>query len=296
MSRGAAVAAPRVVLITGASSGIGLAVAHELAEAGDHLVLLARSDLTLQRAARECRARGAASVSVRALDVRDDAAVREVLARVVRDHGRLDLVVHSAGVAGYGRFEQVPTEVFDGIVSANLLGAANVARAALPHLRHQRAGSLYLVGSVIGTIAVPSMTPYAVTKWAVRALARQLQLENRDLPDVHVVLVTPGGVDTPIYAQASHVGGRAGTPPPPVYSPQRVARALVRSLHKPPRRLDVGITNPLIQLGFMLAPRLYDLLVGPLFTLLATSSTKSAATTGNVLGSVPDHEQLTDPR
>ena len=284
--------APRVVLVTGGSSGIGLATALELATAGDHLILLARAAEPLDRAAQRCREAGAASVTTVPADVRDGAAVERAVERVHEEHGRLDVVVHCAGVAAYGRFEEIPAEVFDGVISTVLTGSANVARAVLPRMRAQDHGTLVIVGSVIGTIGAPTMSPYVVAKWAVRALARELQLENRDRRGVHVTLVTPGGVDTPIYRQAANYSGRAGSPPPPVYSPQRVARAVVRSLDRPPYRLDVGFANPVMALGFALLPRLFDVLVGPLFAVAARSPEPVPPTTGNVLRPVPSGEGL----
>jgi NAD(P)-dependent dehydrogenase (short-subunit alcohol dehydrogenase family) len=285
-------ASPRVVLVTGGSSGIGLATALELAGAGDHLVLLARGRGPLERAAEQCRAAGAASVTTVAADVRDAEAVTRAVEEVHADHGRLDVVVHSAGVAAYGRFEQVPAEVFDGVVGTLVLGSANVARAVLPRMRADDHGTIVLLGSVIGTIAVPEMSPYVVAKWGVRSLARELQLENRDRPGVHVTLVTPAGVDTPIYQQAANYGGRAGQPPPPVYSPQRVARAIVRALDDPPRRVDVGVGNPVMALGFALLPWLYDALVGPLFSVGAHGAQRVPATAGNVLAPVDERTGL----
>ncbi len=288
--------APRVVLVTGGSSGIGLATALELAAAGDHLVLLARASGPLDRAGDQCRSAGAASVTAVPADVRDAAAMTRAVERVLVEHGRLDVVVHCAGVAAYGRFEDVPVEVFDGVVATVLLGSANVARAVLPRMRADDHGHLLLLGSVIGTIAAPTMSPYVVGKWGVRALARELQLENRDRPGVAVTLVTPGGVDTPIYRQAANYSGRVGAPPPPVYSPQRVARAVVRALDRPPRRLDVGITNPVMALGFALLPWLFDVLVGPLFAVAARGPEPVPATPGNVLAPVPSGERLRGQR
>jgi short-subunit dehydrogenase len=178
------------------------------------------------------------------------------------------------------------------VVRTLVSGSANVARAVLPRMRADDHGTLLLVGSVIGNIAAPTMSPYVVGKWAVRALARELQLENRDRPGVHVTLVTPGGVDTPIYRQAANYSGRVGQPPPPVYSPERVARAIVRALDAPPRRLDVGVANPVMSLGFTLLPWLFDLLVGPLFAVAARGPERVPSTTGNVLDPVPAGEDV----
>ncbi|GAB3589412.1 SDR family oxidoreductase [Angustibacter peucedani] len=283
---------PRVVLVTGATSGIGLAVADLAASGGEHLVLLARSQTSLNRTAERCRAAGAGSVTTAAVDVTDGAGVQDVVDQAVARLGRLDVVVQSAGVVGYGRFEEVPAEIFDRVLQVNVLGAANVARAALPHLRSQGRGSLFLVGSVIGGIAVPGMSPYVVSKWGVRSLTRQLQLETRDVPGVRVCLVRPGSIDTPIYTQAANHSGRVGKPPPPVYRPETVARRVVAAFDHPPRLLDVGAANPLMVLGFTVVPRLYDAVVGPLFRWLGRERTAVAPTSGNVLQPQPEREQL----
>ncbi len=278
--------------MTGASSGIGRALAHELSRAGDHVALMGRSSGPLEEAARECEQLGAASTRVVVADVRDAAAVEKAVAGLHEAFGRLDVVVNCAGVAAYGRFEQIPAEVFDGVLATNVHGAANVARAVLPDMRAQDHGHLYLVGSITGELGVPQMSAYVVSKWAVRALARGLQLENRDRRGVTVTLVTPGGVDTPIYAQAANVQGRVGKPPAPVYSPEAVARAVVRSLDRPPYRLSVGATNRVMSLGFLLLPRVYDALVGPLVGLLTQERRTVPPTTGNVLQSVPEGDAL----
>ena len=162
---------PRVVLVTGASSGIGRAVAVGAAAKGDALVLVGRDAEALAVVADECRSRGSADVRAEAADVGDDDAVARFVAATVMHHGHLDAVVHSAGVVAYGRLEDVPAEVFDGVLRTNLLGAANVARHVLPVLREQEAGHLLLLGSVLGDIATPYMTAYAVSKWGIRALA-----------------------------------------------------------------------------------------------------------------------------
>lgn len=283
---------PCVVLVTGGSSGIGLAVGLEASRRGHHVVLVARSDESLGRAADACRERSPASVETFTADVRDAEAVEGVVRQVVARHGRVDVAVHAAGLVGYGRFEDVPPEVFDAVVNGNISGSANVARAVLPGMRERDAGALYLVGSVIGGLAVPGMTPYVIGKWGIRALARQLQLENRDRRGVHVTLVRPGSIDTPIYTQAANYAGRVGRPPPPVYRPETVARRILDSVGSPPRTIDVGVTNPLMLLGFSLVPQLYDVLVGPLYQLLARERTTVAPTPGNALEPRPAGDGL----
>jgi short-subunit dehydrogenase len=277
---------PRVLIVTGASSGIGRAVALQSGAAGDHVVLVARGEPPLRQVARECEAAGAASTLVLPTDVGDDAEVEKMITAVTSQHGRIDAVVHCAGVVAYGRTEEVPADVFDGVLRTNLTGSVNVARHAIPVMRRQRAGSLVLFGSVIGHISVPGMSAYVLSKWGVRSLARQLQLENRDLDDLTIAYIAPGGVDTPIYEQAANYDGFAGRPPPPVISPERVARIALRRLDRHRARTQIGIANDVMRFGFNAVPWAFDTLVGPLFRVMASDrTTRVEPTTGNVLDS-----------
>lgn len=283
----------RVLIVTGASSGIGLAVARQAAADGDHLALLARGEGPLEVTAKECERAGAASTMVVPLDVGDDEAVRRAVAQVLDRHGRIDAVVNCAGVVAYGKAEEVPAEVFDGVLRTNLVGSMNLARHVLPVLREQGHGSLVLIGSVIGHLAAPGMTAYAVSKWGVRALARQLQIENRDTGGVDISYVAPGGVVTPIYEQAANYAGWAGRPPPPAVSPDRVAKIILERLDDPRKRTQVGLANDFMRLGFNALPGVYDLIVGPLFKLAALDVTKPIDPhTGNVLAPQPEMNRL----
>ena len=285
--------APRVVVVTGASSGIGRATALRAAEQGDHVVLVSRGAGVLEDVARECRASGAASALVVPTDIGDDQAVAACFDEVQRTHPRVDAVVNAAGVVAYGRTEDVAADVFEGVLRTNLVGSINVSRYAIRLFREQGTGTLVLTGSVIGHIAVPSMSPYVLSKWGVRAMARQLQVENRDVKGVHVSYVAPGGVDTPIYEQAATYDGFLGRPPPPVASPEKVARIILRQLDHPRQRVQVNLSNHVIRFGFSALPRVYDLLVEPLFRVVAMDETTPVApTTGNVLAAREDGNEL----
>jgi NAD(P)-dependent dehydrogenase (short-subunit alcohol dehydrogenase family) len=286
-------ATARVVVVTGASSGIGLATALAAAEQGGHVVLLARGAERLADAAAQCRARGAASVLDLPTDVADDAAVQAAFARVLAVHGRVDAVVHSAGLVAYGRFEDVPAATFDRVVQTNLLGSANVARAALPAMRERDVGTLVLIGSLIGAIAPPYMSSYAVGKWGVRGLARVLEVENVDRPGVHICHVAPGGVDTPIYLQAGNRLGVVGRPPPPVVSPEKVARAALRLLDHPRPRTQVGAANWIAVWGFNLFPAVFNRIVTPMFEVAALDVRRAPTDVdGNVFRPVPQGNGL----
>jgi NAD(P)-dependent dehydrogenase (short-subunit alcohol dehydrogenase family) len=188
----------------------------------------------------------------------------------------------------YGRIEDVPREVYEQVVDVALNGTANVARVVLPLFRTQGAGHLVVVNSLLGNIAAPMMGSYVAAKWGQLGLIRVLQQETRDEPGISISAVQPGGVDTPIYVQGATWVGSTGRPPPPVYSPQRVARAVLSTLDKPRRVVQSGLFNPLITAGFRLAPGLFDVLIGPLLQRMAIADDEQPPTEGNVFESKPE--------
>ncbi len=280
-------AGPQTVLITGASSGIGRATAVELARRGARLVLVARGRESLEEAAAEALAAGAQAALVRPADVTDADAVQAAVDDAVAEFGGLDVVVHAAQVMAYGRIEDVPREVYEQVVDVSLHGTANVARAVLPVFRKHGAGHLVVVNSLLGNIATPLLGSYVTAKWGQLGLIRVLQQETRDEPGISVSAVQPGGVDTPIYFQAGSWTGSTGRPPPPVYSPQRVARAVLSTMDRPRRIVQAGLFNPLITAGFRLVPGVFDALVGPLLQRMAIANDDVPATEGNVFESRP---------
>jgi NAD(P)-dependent dehydrogenase (short-subunit alcohol dehydrogenase family) len=279
---------PQTVLVTGASSGIGRATAVEAAGRGARLVLVARGRPGLEAAAEEARAAGAAEVVVCPADVNDEGALRHAVDTAVDRFGRLDAVVHAAQVMAYGRIEEVPAKVYEAVVDTAVHGTANLARVVLPVFRRQGAGHLVIVNSLLGSVTAPLMGSYVTAKWGQLGLIRVLQQETRDVPGISVSAVAPGGVDTPIYFQAASWVGSTGRPPPPVYSPQRVARAVVSTLDRPRRVVQAGLFNPLITAGFRLLPGVYDLLVGPLLQRMAVADDEVPPTEGNVFESHPE--------
>ncbi|WP_028047983.1 SDR family oxidoreductase [Cellulomonas sp. URHE0023] len=285
----------RVVVLVGASSGIGRATAHRLARRGDALVLSSRSRAVLDVVARECQdvaPPGWPGAYVLPTDVTDRDAVEVLLRRAVDRFGRVDAVMVSAAVVAYGRFVDVPADVFDRAQLVNLLGTANVARAALDLFTGGRGGHLVVVGSLLGRITTPWMSSYVAGKWGVHGLTRTLQQEMRREAGVHVSLVAPGSVDTPVYSQAGSYSGRVGRPPPPVVRPEAVARAVERVLEHPRPMVSVGAGNALMVTAFRLLPRLFDALVTPLMSVLGLSRDKVAPHSGNVWSPTPEGEAV----
>jgi NAD(P)-dependent dehydrogenase (short-subunit alcohol dehydrogenase family) len=276
----------KVIVLTGASSGIGRAAAVSFARRGDRVVLAARGLDDLAAVAAEC---GPGALVVPA-DITDRADVEAVAEAAIDRFGRIDMWVDTAAVMAYGKFEEVPAEVFDRVIATDLLGPANVARVALAHFRTQQRGTLVLCGSLLGHVTVPWMSTYVTSKWGLRGLIRILQQETRDAKDIHVCTLAPGSVDTPIYTSAGNYAGFVGRPPPPVDSAQRMADAIVKLADRPRKSVSVGATNRLIELGFTLLPPVYDALVTTLMRNGGLSRTPIEPTTGNVFRPMPRRE------
>ena len=163
-----------VAVITGAGSGIGAALANELARRGMHLALVDLNAAGLEATAAQSRAAGV-TVSTHAMDVADHAAVAALPAAVLDKHGRVSALVNNAGVALGGLFDQVDAEDFDWLMAINFGATVRLTRAFLPVLARESAAQLVNVSSIFGIIAPPGQTAYSASKFAVRGFSESLR-------------------------------------------------------------------------------------------------------------------------
>jgi len=191
-----------VTVLTGAASGIGAALAVDLARRGAHLALVDLNAAGLEATAAQARAAGV-TVSTHPMDVADHAAVAALPAAVLERHGRVTVLVNNAGVALGGMFGQVAAEDFDWLMEINFGATVRLTRAFLPALAREDAAQLVNVSSIFGIIAPPGQTAYAASKFAVRGFSESLrhELQTSGSP-VGVTLVHPGGVRTAISENA----------------------------------------------------------------------------------------------
>jgi NAD(P)-dependent dehydrogenase (short-subunit alcohol dehydrogenase family) len=257
--------AESVVVVTGASSGIGRATAVRLAGQGARVALLARRAAELDGLVAQLGPERALAVPV---DVTDADAVVAAADRVRERFGRIDGWVNNAAVTMFGGLLDTPLADVRRVLDVNLMGCVHGARAALPAMVEQGGGVLVNVSSILGVIAQPYGSAYTMSKFAIRGLSVSLREELRLLGarGVRVSTVLPAAIDTPIYAAAANHTGREIHPPPPVYTAERVAAVIVGQLRRPRREVVAGgLLGRAFVLQHAVAPRLTERLLADEF-------------------------------
>jgi len=243
--------AGRVAVVTGASSGIGLAIARALARAGARLVLVSRSETGLEAAARHVASDGAAGSTCLTIpcDVSDAVAVRAMATRVLEEAGPPDIVINNAGIGVWAPVAETPVERIRQVFDVNFFGAVHCTQAFLPAMLERRSGTIAFVSSGFGSLPFPRTAAYSASKHAIDGFAGSLRAEVEAL-GVDVLLVVPGGTNTPFFERNAY--------PADVLSryllqrqvsPEWVARRTVRALTRRRRRV---VTERLNDLGLRL--------------------------------------------
>ena len=248
----------QVVVIVGASSGIGRATALAFAAKGAEVVCAARGETALDTLVEQIRAGGGAAIAV-PTDVADPAAVRALAAAAEDRFGRIDTWVTAAAVGVWGRIEDITDEEFERVMRVNFLGHVHAAHAAVPALRRSGGGTLIGISSAEGVQAIPLQSPYVASKFALRGFYDCLRMElAQDGEPIAVSTILPASVDTPFFEQARSHLGALPKPPPPVYAPELVAAAIVRAATNPRREIPVGGAAAALYLAQRFCPALTE--------------------------------------
>lgn len=249
----------RVAAITGASSGIGLEVARQLARAGVAVVLGARRGDRLEDAVRRITAAGGRAGSV-VTDVTSETDVLRLVEHTRREFGRLDLVVCNAGFGYYGSVEETPADTMRRMMDVNFMGTFHGARAALPVFRAQGHGHLIIVSSIVGRRGIAQMSGYSATKAAQVGFAESLRAEFAGT-DIHVSVVFPVSTDTEFRQAMARDYGHSVSGLGPKQTVEEVARAIVACVRRPRPEVYPHTLSRALAILNAVAPRLADKVV-----------------------------------
>lgn len=247
----------QVLVITGASSGIGLATAREAARQGCKLVLVSRNEDILRQVAEEITGAGGEAIYVVA-DVAQRQEVQRAADAAIDRFGGFDTWVNNAGVSIYGRLEEISDEDHRRLFETNFWGEVNGSLVAVPHLK-KRGGALINVGSEVSDHAVPLQGMYSASKHAVKGFTDALRMElMAEEAPVSVTLIKPAAIDTPYPQHARNYMPEEPKLPAPVYAPEEVARAILFAATHAKRDIYVGGGSRAMSAMARVAPQLAD--------------------------------------
>lgn len=248
----------QVIVITGASSGVGLVTACMAASRGARVVLAARNADDLDRTVGLIRDSGERALAVPA-DVSDPAQVQEIADRAVAEFGGIDTWVNNAGTSIYGRLMDLAVEDMRRQVDVNFWGAVHGSLAAAHHMRRS-GGTIVNVASALADRAIPLQGIYCASKHALKAFTDTLRMElEEEGAPVHLTLVKPSSMDTPFFQKAKSLLGFEPQPIPPVYAPELCANAILSCAERPRRDVIVGGAGRMLGVAQGISPRLTDL-------------------------------------
>ncbi|HEX8912365.1 MAG TPA: SDR family oxidoreductase, partial [Humisphaera sp.] len=252
----------QVLVITGASSGIGLVTARMAAARGARgLVLAARSDESLQELEKEINAGGKTQAVAVTCDVGDETAVRELAVVANERFGGFDTWVNNAGVSIYGRLTEVSHDDHRRLFDTNFWGVVHGSKVAVEALR-ARGGALINIGSTLSDRAIPLQGMYVASKHAVKGFSDALRMEVEEAGyPVSVTLIKPAAIDTPYTSHAKNYFEDQPNNPPPVYAPELVAETILYAAENPTRDLFVGSAGKAFSVADKVMPRTTDKLM-----------------------------------
>lgn len=247
----------QVMVITGASSGIGLATARAAAKKGVKVVLAARDKEALEKIEQQIKDEGGQAIHVVA-DVGRREDVQQIADAAIEHFGGFDTWVNNAGISIYGRLAEVSDEDHHRLFNTNFWGVVYGSLIAAKHLK-SRGGAIINLGSLLSDMAVPVQGMYSASKHAVKGFTDALRIElEEDKVPVSVTLIKPASINTPFPQHAKNYMGQEPTLPPPVYEPDEVANAILHAATNQERDVYVGSSGKMMSSTNKYAPSLMD--------------------------------------
>lgn len=257
--RGMGTSTGRTVVITGASAGIGRAIAQAYAKNGDRVVLIARGQAGLAAAERECFDLGAEAAMGLQCDVSDDAAVDLAAEHITAEVGPIDIWINNAMVSVFAPAWAISASEYRRVTDVNYLGTVHGTLAALRQMRPRGKGTIVQIGSALAYRGVPLQAPYCASKHAIEGFVDSLRAELlHDCPGIRVTMVQLPAMNTPQFSWVRTRLARHPQPIPPVFQPELAARAVMWAADRAPREVNVGGPTFQTRIANALTPGLLD--------------------------------------
>jgi len=282
----------QVVVLMGASSGIGRETALRFARRGTKVVASARSEPGLCSLVEEIRGSGGEATAVVA-DTSEFEQVKAVADRAVEEYGRLDTWVHLAAVGLFATFDETTPEEFARVIDVNLMGQVHGAMAALPHIKRERRGALIHISSVEAKRSFPFHSAYGASKHGIDGFLEALRVELRHEGwPISVTQVMPGTINTPFFDKGRTKLGVKPVGVPPIYEPETVANMILYAAENPVRDLVSGGAAQALILNQRLSPRMLDAILTTRagFSPQKTEEPRSEDDPDNLYGPIEGHD------
>jgi NAD(P)-dependent dehydrogenase (short-subunit alcohol dehydrogenase family) len=286
--------AQQVVVVVGASSGIGRATALQFAQRQAKVVVAARTESALASLVSEIQLAGGEAIAVTA-DVSVLEQVQSIADKAIERFGRIDTWVHAAATAIIAPFDRVTPEEFKRVIDVNLMGAVYGAMVAMPRLRQTGRGAFIAISSVEARRSMPLQTSYSASKHGLEGFLDALRAELRyeGLP-ISITNILPSVINTPFYNKARTKLGVKPTGVPPYYQPNIVAEAILHAAEYPTRDTIVGDVGRVVDLLQKVAPDLVDTLVGAIAVpFQKTNTIKTAEDPNNLFEPIEGYDRAT---
>lgn len=281
----------QVVVITGASSGVGRATALEFARYRCTVILAARQQNELEEVAEVCTKLGAKALAV-PTDVTDAESVNNLAKAAIAFGRQINVWVNAAGVAIVGEFNAVPLEEHEKVIRTNLLGYIYSAYAVLPYFKQQQTGTIINMNSVGAWVATPYSLSYGVSKFGASGYSKALRAELSRFPHIHVCDVFPAFLDTPGTRHAGNYIGKVLKPIPPVYPTTKIAGIIVSLAVRPRNSVTVGAVAYLVKLSSLLFPGLAEWAMAKGMEFYLKVGDDAPITSGNILNPTGTYNQV----
>jgi short-subunit dehydrogenase len=282
----------QVVVITGASSGIGRTTARTFAAAGARLILGSRNAESLNELVREIAETGGIAHAI-PTDVTRRDHVEQLADAALNYFGRIDTWVNNAGISIYATFDKLTDEEIRRIMDVNFMGTVYGMQAALPRMRAQGEGTIINIASVAGKRAIPLQSVYSASKFAIVGLGEALRAElANEQAQINICTVCPPSINTPFFDHALTKEGLAPKPMAPVYEPETVAEAIMSCAQNPQREVLIGSAGKMFAIFNTVAPGLADWFMGRAgVSGQLTDDPKSASEVNNLFEIPPDKRE-----